>query len=163
MTSSPSPPSPKSNPSDLFTDSKLNSLPEFNYLQSELRQFYTKNFTQNLGDNQHSYKWKQSLAWNLQVLLTEITHTEDPDKRQEMLTRTCKWYNDYLKIRETSPDPLRTAHKEECMIIMNEEIPRSRSYNRTFIKPYMPRFKEGLKRQEIANSALKSFDMMLGC
>lgn len=155
-----SPPSPKSNPSDLFTDSKLNSLPEFNYLQSELHRFYSKNFTQQQGDNQHSYKWKKSLAWNLQVLLTEITHTDDPDKRQEMLTRTYKWYNDYLKIRETSPDPFKTIQKEEHKIIINEEIPRSRSSNRTFIKPYMPRIRDSLKRQEIAKSALKSFDMM---
>jgi hypothetical protein len=155
-----SPYSPKSNPSDLFRDSKLNSIPEFEFLQSELRRFYEKNFSQRLGDQSHSFKWKQSLAWNLQLLLTEIVHTEETEKRQELLLKTLKWYNDYLKIKETSPNPSKVPEDEEVQVLIPEEIPRSRSQNRTYFKPYVPKYRQRKTRQEIASSALKSFENM---
>jgi len=145
-------------PVEFFNDTSLDKNTDFYFLNSELQGFYLKNFQKKIGQKNHSFKWSQNLAWNLHLLLTEILLTQDIEKRDRLLKDTKNWYIGQIKTYKAQTLYKKSPEIQEPTIITPEQIPRSRSLNRTN-KLYIPKIRR-ITKEDIIQSTKKSYEKM---
>ncbi len=116
----------------------------FKFLKSELELYYRERKrpqdVQTLYTDQ-TPAWREHFYLNLQILLNEITYTNDKQIKTYLITKVYKWYTERTKrgLKKANIFIERPKKEEPLVPIIPQDIERSVSPERKMILPKIPK------------------------